>query len=93
MGNSRANRLRGTRRRDVIVAGEGNDVISGRGGRDLICAGAGKDRVSAGAGDDAILGGAGRDRIASPLLMHLPRIGSMQRSVERNKDGSALPLA
>lgn len=56
VGNARANRIRGTERRDVIVAGDGNDRISGLGGNDVICGGFGADRIVGGPGNDRLLG-------------------------------------
>ena len=74
VGTSKRDRLRGTRRRDVIVAGAGNDRVSGGRGNDVICGGAGndrldggtgRDRISGGRGRDACLGGSGRDRASA----------------------------
>ena len=64
VGDDGPDRIRGTRRKDVIVANGGKDKIRGRGGKDRICAGPGKDKVSGGAGKDRLLGGKGRDRLA-----------------------------
>ena len=61
VGTDRGERLRGTRRRDVIVARGGRDVIVGGGGSDVVCAGAGRDRVQTGDGDDHVGGGGGAD--------------------------------
>lgn len=66
--------LRGTPRRDVIVARAGDDVVRGRGGNDIVCArrgddlvrgGSGRDRVHGGAGDGNLRGGAGKDRVSA----------------------------
>ncbi len=46
---------------DVIVTGEGADVLLGNGGDDQLFAGAGNDIVNAGTGDDSAFGGDGRD--------------------------------
>jgi Ca2+-binding RTX toxin-like protein len=48
---------------DVIVTGQGNDVLLGNGGNDHLDAGAGGDRIIAGRGDDVAFGGTGNDRI------------------------------
>jgi Ca2+-binding RTX toxin-like protein len=61
VGTSKRNRLRGTRRADVIVALGGNDIVDGRGGNDRICAGSGNDRVKGGDGNDRVDGGSGND--------------------------------
>lgn len=64
VGSSAAERIKGTRGRDVIATLGGNDrVIAGR-GRDRICLGRGNDRVRAGKGRDRIRAGAGTDRCA-----------------------------
>ncbi len=64
VGSSRANRLKGTRRADVIVALGGNDRIAAGRGNDLICAGDGNDRVDGGLGNDRLYGQNGNDRLA-----------------------------
>lgn len=61
VGTAKADVLRGTPGRDVIVAKGGADVIRGLGGDDLICAGNGQDEVVGGPGADLIRGEAGRD--------------------------------
>ena len=60
---SNADRITGTGRDDVIVAGRGSQRIDGGGGRDLICADGGNDRVDGGAGRDRIDGDTGDDRL------------------------------
>jgi Ca2+-binding RTX toxin-like protein len=52
-----------SKRRDVIWAGPGDDVIRGGGGNDVICAGPGDDRVYAGRGFDRVYGGGGDDLV------------------------------
>lgn len=61
VGSSGPDRIRGTRRADVIVTLGGADRVRGRGGNDRICGGAGRDRLAGGGGDDRINGGPGRD--------------------------------
>lgn len=56
VGDGSSELLRGTPKRDVIVAKEGNDIIRGRGGPDLICAGGGEDEILGGRGGDKIKG-------------------------------------
>jgi len=56
-------RIRGTRRPDVIATGAGNDVVKGLGDDDLICGGSGNDVLRGGAGDDVLDGGPGKDRL------------------------------
>ncbi|MCP3421904.1 calcium-binding protein [Nocardioides pinisoli] len=64
--------LVGTPARDVLIGGDGPDVIwgaggkdtiDGGGGQDLICGGAGKDTIDGGPGSDGVTGGAGDDTI------------------------------
>jgi Putative glucoamylase/RTX calcium-binding nonapeptide repeat (4 copies)/Protein of unknown function (DUF3131) len=62
-GTARADRLRGTRGRDVICAGEGDDRIDGRDGDDAVFGDGGRDRVDGGDGDDTLYGGDGADRL------------------------------
>ncbi|HYI35199.1 MAG TPA: hypothetical protein VEX39_01220 [Thermoleophilaceae bacterium] len=64
VGTAGRNRIRGTRRADVIVGLGGNDDIVGGRGRDVICGGSGRDRLSGGASADRIAGGSGNDQIA-----------------------------
>jgi hypothetical protein len=61
VGTKANDRIRGTRRADVIVAKGGNDRINGRGGKDVICAGDGDDVVMGGGGADRLDGGPGSD--------------------------------
>jgi uncharacterized delta-60 repeat protein len=72
VGTAGRDRLRGTRRADVIVGLGGNDSITGLGGNDIVCGGSGKDKLSGGdgkdrldggSGDDSVNGGAGNDRL------------------------------
>ena len=62
-GSSKANRVVGTKKADVIRLGAGNDRARGRGGKDKIFGGAGRDRLHGNAGADRIKGGAGKDRL------------------------------
>jgi hypothetical protein len=61
VGDNGPDKIRGTRRRDVIDANGGRDVIRGRGGGDLICGGKGPDKLLGGKGRDRLFGGKGRD--------------------------------
>lgn len=56
VGNAKANRIKGTPRRDVIVAGAGNDTIRGLGGNDVVCGGEGADKIYGGPGNDRLYG-------------------------------------
>ena len=47
--------------RDIIHAGDGNDVVCGRGGDDTINGNIGVDRIDGGTGNDILRGGAGGD--------------------------------
>lgn len=63
VGTAGKDRLRGTKKADVILALGGNDRIDGRGGDDVVCAGDGNDLVKGAAGKDALWGEGGRDRL------------------------------
>ena len=63
VGSPRSDRLKGTRRADVIVALGGNDRIAAGRGNDLICAGNGNDRIDGGLGNDRLYGQNGKDTL------------------------------
>jgi Ca2+-binding RTX toxin-like protein len=63
VGDQAGDRIRGTKKADVIVANDGADRVSGRGGRDRICGGKGKDTLRGGKGRDLLIGGKGRDEL------------------------------
>ena len=58
LGTDGPDHLRGTNKRDVILALGGDDRIEGRGGNDVICGGSGRDLIKGGSGADKIFGGA-----------------------------------
>ncbi|HVV89088.1 MAG TPA: calcium-binding protein [Solirubrobacterales bacterium] len=60
---SNAATITGTKAPDVIVAGNGDNVIHGEGGNDLICAGGGNDTIYGERGVDKIYGEEGDDTI------------------------------
>jgi uncharacterized delta-60 repeat protein len=64
VGTAGRDRLRGTRKADVIVAFGGNDVVKAGRGNDIVCGGAGKDSLAGESGNDRLLGDAGDDRLA-----------------------------
>ena len=64
IGTGGRDRLKGTRRADVIVALGGNDRVDGGGGNDLICGGGGNDSLKGGAGKDKVYGQAGKDSLS-----------------------------
>jgi Ca2+-binding RTX toxin-like protein len=60
IGTNSGEKLKGTKRADVIVGNGGNDKIKGKGGNDRICGGAGKDKLVGGKGaKDRCVGGPG----------------------------------
>jgi len=61
VGDDGPDKIKGTKRRDVIDANGGKDTVIGRGGNDLICLGAGKDKAIGGGGRDLCVGGQGKD--------------------------------
>ena len=65
LGTARADRLRGTRGKDVICGLGGADKIYGLSGNDTLIGGAGNDTIVGGKGRDRMMGDAGRDRISA----------------------------
>jgi uncharacterized delta-60 repeat protein len=63
VGSPRSDRLKGTRRADVIVALGGNDRIAAGRGNDLICGGNGNDSIDGGLGNDRLYGQNGKDKL------------------------------
>jgi Tol biopolymer transport system component len=68
VGTRGADVLKGTKRKDVVLALGGNDRISTFSDADIICAGPGNDVVNAGengetGGSDLVMGGPGNDKI------------------------------
>ena len=63
VGDDGPEKIKGTKKRDVIVGNGGRDVIKGRGGNDVLCGGRGKDVLIGGPGKkDRLIGGPGRDK-------------------------------
>jgi len=62
VGDDGKDKIKGTKKADVIVANGGADTVSGRGGNDRICGGRGKDKLTGGDGKDKLLGGKGKDQ-------------------------------
>jgi hypothetical protein len=62
-GTNGKDKLKGTKKRDVISAGRGKDKVVGKKGNDLICGGKGKDRLAGGRGKDKLYGGGGNDTL------------------------------
>jgi sugar lactone lactonase YvrE len=61
VGTGGQDRLKGTRKQDVIAGLGGRDRISGRRGNDVLCGGPGRDRLKGGPGKDRLLGQGGAD--------------------------------
>jgi uncharacterized delta-60 repeat protein len=55
--------LTGTKGKDVITSGVGNDKVNGLAGKDTICGGLGSDKLKGGKGKDTLLGEGGKDRL------------------------------
>jgi serralysin len=55
--------INGTQLDDIIVAGSGNDTLTGARGRDTIAGNDGNDSIRGNDGDDFLLGGQGQDYI------------------------------
>ena len=63
VGDDGREKIKGTKKPDVIVGNGGNDKIKGRGGNDRICGGSGRDVLIGGAGaKDRLIGGPGKDK-------------------------------
>lgn len=60
-GTSKKNKVKGTKRNDILTGLEGNDTLKGKKGDDIIGGGDGKDKVNGQAGDDILFGGAQND--------------------------------
>jgi Ca2+-binding RTX toxin-like protein len=54
-------KVRGTKRRDILTANGGNDTLIGIGGNDLLQGKGGIDRLLGGPGNDRLEGGPGND--------------------------------
>jgi uncharacterized delta-60 repeat protein len=63
VGGTRSDRLKGTRRADVIVALGGNDRIAAGRGNDTVCAGRGNDTIAGDSGNDRLYGQDGKDKL------------------------------
>lgn len=61
LGDSRSNRLRGSRHRDFLQGLNGNDQLWGSEQNDILSGGAGQDRLDGGTGADLMVGGSGND--------------------------------
>ena len=65
IGTSKADDLKGTDGRDVVLALDGDDTIDTGKGRDIVCAGDGFDLVKTGPGRDLVRGGRGDDNVVA----------------------------
>jgi Tol biopolymer transport system component len=68
IGTPRSDILKGTKRKDVIVAGGGDDRVRSFSRADVICGGSGRDEINAGdngegGGSDLVFAGAGADEV------------------------------
>lgn len=63
IGSPFADVVQGSRKNNVIKAGDGNDKAFGAGGRDRIDGGGGRDRLDGGNGDDILKGRGGNDTL------------------------------
>jgi Tol biopolymer transport system component len=62
VGDDGPDKLKGTKRKDVISANGGKDTVRGRGGNDVICLGPGKGKAVGGGGTDRCLGAKGKQK-------------------------------
>lgn len=63
VGTAGKDTLRGTKKKDVIAAGAGNDKVLGLAGKDVICGEGGRDKLGGGPDADVLLGGPGKDTL------------------------------
>jgi len=63
VGTAGKDTLRGTKKKDVIAAGAGDDKVFGLAGKDVICGEGGRDKLGGGPDADTLLGGPGRDTL------------------------------
>jgi hypothetical protein len=91
---------------DLLIGGDGRNMISGNSGNDVIRAGGGRDTISPGNGKDTVRAGAGRDYIEAccDKFKDVIRCGrgsdravvgprDLTRGCERVKKGTPGPLA
>jgi len=62
VGTDAGEKIKGTKKKDVIATLGGDDKVITKGGRDRVCAGEGDDFIKAGGGRDRIDAGRGTDR-------------------------------
>ena len=62
-GSSKNNKVKGTKRDDILTGLEGKDTLKGKKGNDILGGGDGKDKLNGQAGDDILFGGEGNDRL------------------------------
>ncbi|UMG94497.1 family 78 glycoside hydrolase catalytic domain [Nocardioides sp. TF02-7] len=85
-GGGRADRITGTRGRDLLVGGPGADRLVGGAGADLLAGGGGRDVLRGGGGVDHLAGGPGADRVfggPSGDVFHGPRRGDRWPDFDR----------
>ena len=63
VGTARPDRIQGTRKGNLILAGPADDIVEGLAGDDCLYGNNGKDRLIGNTGHDALLGGRGRDTL------------------------------
>jgi hypothetical protein len=80
-------RLRGTRKADVIVTGGGDDTVTGRSGDDIVCGGSGDDHIMGGGGSDLLLGQKGKDVLAGGAGTDACHGGVETKACEDGKPG------
>jgi Ca2+-binding RTX toxin-like protein len=80
-GSDAPDRLVGSRRADVILAGPGNDRVRGGRGADCIDGGTGHDVLNGGAGNDVLVGGPGSDELTGGPGRDILDCGAGRRDV------------
>ena len=64
VGNKKSNIIRGGAGNDNLIGGSGNDKLYGGAGNDTLYGDAGNDKLSGDSGKDTLYGGAGNDKLS-----------------------------
>lgn len=63
VAKNKKNKIRGTKRADVLTGTADRDIVIAKGGDDTITTFEGNDKIKAGSGDDIITSGTGMDKV------------------------------
>ena len=90
VGSEVGDNIRGTKRRNVVVARGGDDVVNTLGGNDAACLGGGDDTARGGAGNDFLSGGAGNDLLRGMIGRDVATGGSGDDRLEGGANNDRL---